>query len=130
LRKSAADAVDDESFLASVGGGLSQEIEADEQIATQPDAFPSDEKQDVVGGHDEDEHEKHEEVQIGEEAVVAALVGHVASRIDVDEPADAGDHQEHHDGELIDLQIEAGAEIAGEDAGKVLLHPGNFFGWK
>src|SRR4029077_13987457 len=82
-------------------------------------------KQHVIGCEDQDEHEKHEQIQIGEEAVVAAFVGHVAGGINVDEPAYAGDNEKHDHGELVDLQIEAGAEISGDDPGEVLLHPGN-----
>ncbi len=33
----------------------------------------------------------------------------------MDEEADAGDYEDHDDGELIHLEIEAGAEIAGDD---------------
>ena len=106
-----ADAVDDECFLARIGRRLLQEIETDQQVAAQAHAFPSDEQQHVVRGEHQDEHEKHEQIQVGEEAVVAAFVRHVAGGIDVDEPADAGDDQQHDDGELIDLQIEARAEV-------------------
>ena len=103
------------AFLPASAADFLQEIKADEQIAAQADAFPADEEQHVVRGEDQDEHEEHEQIEVGEEAVVAALVRHVSGGINVDEPADAGDHQEHHDGELVDLQVEAGAEIAGDD---------------
>jgi len=43
----------------------------------------------------------------------------------VNEQADASDDEKHDDGELIDLQVEAGAESAGRDPGKIRLHPGN-----
>src|SRR6202011_2938631 len=123
-----ADAIDDESFFTGVGGGLFQEIEADQQGAAEAYAFPADEQENVVCGEDQDEHEEHEEVEVREEAVVAALVGHVAGGIDVDQPADAGDDQEHHYGQLIDLQVEAGAEGTRGDPGKKLLHEGNLLG--
>src|SRR6266404_5037812 len=122
-----ADAVDDESFFSRVRSGLAQEIKTDEQVAREADAFPSDEEQHVIGGEDEDEHEEHEEVEVGEETVVAALVGHIARRVDVDEPADSGDDQQHDDREVIDLEIEARAEIAGDNPGEVLLNPGDIF---
>ena len=33
----------------------------------------------------------------------------------MDQEADAGDDQHHHDGELVELQVESRAEIAGHD---------------
>jgi|GEM_PF-4140036 len=40
---------------------------------------------------------------------------HVAGGIDVDQEADAGDNEDHDDGELIHLKIEACTEGAGND---------------
>src|SRR5258707_15116180 len=81
-----ADAVDDEGFFAGVRRGFAQEIKADEQVARKTDTFPADEKKDVVGGEDQDQHEEHEEIEEGEKAGESALVGHVAGGVDVDEP--------------------------------------------
>ncbi len=91
-----ADAVDDESFLARVRSRFAQEIETDQQIAAEPHAFPADEKQQQIIRQHQDQHGEHEQVQIAEEAVVAALVGHVAAGIDVDQESHAGDYAEHH----------------------------------
>src|SRR5215831_12182019 len=66
-------AVDDEGFLARVRSGLFKKIETDEQVAGEADPLPSDKKQHVVGGQHQNEHEEHEQVQVAEEAVVAAL---------------------------------------------------------
>src|SRR4029077_12891524 len=77
-----ADAVDDEGFLAGVRGGFAQEIKTNQQVAREAHAFPTDEEEDVVGGENENKHEEHEQVQVGEEAVVAAFVGHVSDGID------------------------------------------------
>src|ERR1700674_2005332 len=122
-----ANAIDDEGFFAGVSGGFFQEVEADEKVTRKADTFPADEEENVIRGHDQDEHEEHEQIEVGEEAVIAAFVGHVTHRIDVDEPAHASDHHEHDDSELVDLEIEARAEAACGDPGKVLLHPGNLF---
>ena len=120
-----ADAVDQECLVAGVGGGLLQEPEADEQVAAQSDAFPADEHQQVVGRQHQRQHEEHEQVQVGEKAAVAGIVGHVAGGIEVNEPADAGDHDQHHHGERIDLQGIVGAEVAGDDPGEIGARPGN-----
>src|SRR5213595_1447260 len=79
-----ADAVDDECLFAGVRRGFFQEVETDEQIAGEADAFPPDEEKNVIGGEDQNEHEEHEEVEVGEEAVVAAFMRHVAGGVDVD----------------------------------------------
>ena len=49
-----ADAVDDEGLLAGVGGGVLVEVEADEQVRGEADAFPADEEQQEVLGEDQD----------------------------------------------------------------------------
>ena len=116
-----ADAVDDERLLARIRRGLLQEVEADQQVAAQAHAFPAYEEEHEIGGENENQHEEHEQIQVGEEAVVAAFVRHVARGIDVDQEADAGDDQHHHDGELVQLQIESRAEIAGDDPIEELL---------
>src|ERR1700746_3033256 len=110
-----AAAVDDEGFFACVGGRFSEEVKADKQVAGQSDALPADEKKNVVRGEDQNQHEEHKEVEVGEEAVVAAFVGHVSSGVDVNEEADAGDDEDHDDGELVHLEVEAGAEVAGDN---------------
>ena len=58
-----ADAVDDEGFLAGVGGGVALELEADEQIGGETDALPADEHEQDVAGEDQDGHEEEEEIE-------------------------------------------------------------------
>src|SRR5207302_7088112 len=82
-----ADAVHDESLLPRIRCRFAQKIESDQQIAAKPHALPADEKQQQIIRQHENQHGKHEEVQIAEEPVVAALMGHVAGGIDVDEKA-------------------------------------------
>src|SRR5947209_3193009 len=57
----------------------------------------------------------------------AAFASHVAGGVDVNQPADSGDYEEHDHGEVVDLEIEAGAEISGDDPGEVLLDPRDIF---
>ena len=99
-----ADARGDECFFAGADRGLLQEPETDEQVAAEAHAFPADEHEDDVRGEDQSEHEEDEQIQIGEEAVVALFVRHVAGGINVHEQADEGDDAEHDDGELVNLQ--------------------------
>src|SRR5581483_11640941 len=65
--------VDHESFSAGVGCGVTREIEADEQIRREAHSFPSDEHQQEVLRKNKSQHEKHEEVQVGEESPVTPL---------------------------------------------------------
>ena len=118
------------AFLPASAADFFQEPEADQQIAAEAHAFPSDEHQGEVRGHDQSEHEEHEEIQIGEEAVVAAFVGHVAGGINVNEQANAGDDQKHDQGELVDLEIEVGAEIGRPGSRDLGANPGNGGGGK
>ena len=96
MKARVTDAVDDERFLPRVRRRLAQEIETDQEIAAQPDAFPSDEQQQQIVRQDQRQHREHEQIQVAEEAVVAAFVRHVAGRIHVNQESDAGDDEQHH----------------------------------
>ena len=51
------------------------EIEADQEVRGESYAFPAYEKEKEVSGQNQDGHEEHEKVEVGEEAPVAVLVG-------------------------------------------------------
>ena len=121
-----ADAVDDEGFFAGVGGGVLLEVEADEEVGGEADAFPTDEQEEEARGEDEDEHEEHEEVEVGEEAPVAVFMRHVAGGVEVDEEADAGDDGEHDQREVVDGEGEGDVEAG--DADPVTGRRGDGFG--
>src|SRR5579862_3976892 len=53
---------------------------------------------------------------------------HVAGGIDMDQHADEGNHEQHDDGELIDLQREIDAEGAGDHPGEIVADVGNLIG--
>ncbi len=120
-----ADAVYPKRLIARIRGRLLQEPEADQQIAAQAHAFPAHEEQCIVRGQNQRQHEKHEEIEIREEAPVAPVVGHIPGGVEMNQPAHAGDDEQHDHGELVDLQREIGAEVSGVDPGEVGLHPGN-----
>ena len=93
-----ADAVGDERLLARGGREILLEVEADEQVAAQADAFPAQEHHQQIGAQHEVEHREHEEVQVGHEAVVPAvlaLLRHVTRGKEVDQEAHAR-HQQCH----------------------------------
>jgi hypothetical protein len=89
------------------------EIETDQQIRTQAHAFPADEHQHIVVGQDQRQHGEHEEVEISEEAVVAAFMRHVAGGVNVDQHADAGDEQQPDAGKRIEQEAGIGLERGG-----------------
>ena len=116
-----ADAVYDERLVAGVGRVLLQKIEPDQQVAAQSHAFPSDEQQQEILRQHQNQHEKHEQVQVCEEAVIAALVRHVADGINMDQQADSGDHHQHHGGQPVHREIDADVQIAALNPGEVVL---------
>ncbi len=105
-----ADAVHDECFGGGRARRLTMEIESDQQIRAQPHAFPPDEHEHVVVPQDQSQHGEHEQIQISEEAVVAALVRHISGGVDVDQRADAGHKQQPDAGERVEQEAGIGLE--------------------
>jgi hypothetical protein len=116
-----ADTRGDERFLACADGGLLEEPEADQQVAAESHAFPSDEHQNDVAGENQREHEENEKIQVREEAVIALFVRHVTGRVDVDEQADKGDDEQHNDRELVHLKPEVDLKDPGVNPSEVSL---------
>src|SRR5712664_2426728 len=52
------------------------------------DDFPANKEKYVVCREHQNQHEEHKQIEIREEAVVAAFMRHISGRINVDEPAD------------------------------------------
>ena len=105
-----ADAVDDESFVGGIASGLAMKIKTYEQIRTQAYAFPANEHEHVVVGENQRQHGEHEEVEVSEETVVAAFMGHVAGGVNVDQHADAGDEEQPDAGERVEKESGVGLE--------------------
>ena len=55
-----ANAVDDECFLAGVGGRIFEKEETNQQIRRQAHAFPAHEHQQIIVGQHQREHKEHE----------------------------------------------------------------------
>ena len=99
-----ADAIHHKRLLARVGVGLVAEPESDEQVGAEPHPFPSHEGHDVVRAEDQQQHEEDEEVEVREIARVPRIVLHVANAEDVNQRTDAGDDEDHHHREAVELQ--------------------------
>ncbi len=121
-----ADAVDDERLLPCRGAPVLLEVEADQQVAAQPDALPADEQDDQVGPEDEGEHGEHEEVEVGEVTRIRALAlaVHVPHRVDVDQKPHERHEEQHHRRQRVQPQREVDRDVAGGDPAEHLLHVG------
>jgi hypothetical protein len=113
-----ADPVHDECLVAGGRVGELPVPEADQRPRAEADALPADEHEEQAVAQHERQHREREQVQIGEEAPVARVVVHVPGRVDVDEPADAGDDQDHHRRELVHLEGDVGVEGPRVDPGE------------
>ena len=76
--------------------------ERDQEVRGGADERPADDQHHEVRRHDQQQHAEHEEVQVGEEARVAAVAAHVGDRVEVDQHRDAGDDQHHQHAERVD----------------------------
>ena len=85
------------------------EPEADQEIRSEADEAPADEQPDEVVGEHQRQHREHEEVHVREEARDRFVARHVTDRVDVDEPADAGDDQRPDERERVQQQPEGEA---------------------
>ena len=110
-----ADPVDDEGLDRGGVGLRLVEPEADQQIAREPDAFPAEEQLHEIVGRHQHQHGEGEERQVGEEARLVRVVGHVADGIEVHERRDGGHHDQHHRGERIDAQRPVDLQVADSD---------------
>src|SRR5262245_9452774 len=99
-----ADAVDDESLISCNCVGVILVPKPDKKIGTETHTLPTDEEHQKVISHHQQEHEEDKEVQIHEETNHPFVVTDIAERIDMNQKADAGDDEQHHCAQGIDLK--------------------------
>ena len=107
-----ADSVDDKGLPAGVGGKLLLIIKTYEQIGAETDTFPANEHDQIVVAQNESEHRPHKQVQVGEVALKAIFVGHIADGVDMDQGANEGDKEDHHRGQRVEHETERNAEVS------------------
>src|SRR6185295_17819786 len=73
------------------------------------------------------EHEKHEQVEVGEETPITSVVRHVTGGVEMNEPANAGDDEQHDQRQLVHLERKIHTEVAGVDPGEVGAYPGELY---
>src|SRR5205807_3003195 len=88
-----ADTVRDESFLGCGRGFVFVDVISNQQVRAETDTFPADEHQKEIISEHQRQHREHEQIQISEEAVIAAVTAHVAGRKDVNQQAYKGDEE-------------------------------------
>src|SRR5262245_51293834 len=112
------DPVDYKRFFASVRGTLACIPKANEQIRTQPHPFPANEHEQVIVGHDQDQHSPHEQVEVGKESGVILLVVHIPCGINVNEQSHTRHHQHHGARQSVNQKTHLGTVVPCSDPGK------------
>ena len=97
-----AEDVDHERLHACACGGGAPVPEADQHVGGGADESPADDQQQEVPRQHQQQHREDEEVEVGEEARVAAVALHVADRVEVDQHRDAGDDADHQHRQRVD----------------------------
>ena len=107
-----ADARDDECLASRQAVRRIAIPESDQEIAAQAHALPSEIQQEQIVGEQQREHRGDEQVHVGKESAVALVLPHELSRVEMNPKADEGDHQDHHQGQRVqiesDVRLEAG----------------------
>src|SRR4030095_2084225 len=101
-----ADPVDDESLIARDRVGVIVVPKPDEEIGAETHPPPPDEEHKKIISHHQQEHKEDKQVHINEKTNHPFIVPHIAERIDMDQEADAGDDEQHHRGQGINLKRE------------------------
>ena len=93
--------VDHEGLQPGARGGGAPVPKRDQEVGGRAHEGPADYQHQEVAGEDQQQHREHEEVQVREEARVAAVVLQVGDRVQVDQRGDAADDEHHEDRERV-----------------------------
>src|SRR6266436_477736 len=115
-----ADTRGDECLLCSGRGTRSLDPEPDQQIGSEPDKFPKNEKQKQTVRDDQPEHRAGEKREVREEAGEIFVVGHVASAEDKNAKPHQRNHHEHRGSQRIEEKSEAQRLLAEREPIEVL----------
>ena len=111
-QRGVADARHDEGLARGEAVGRVAPPKADQQIGAKPDALPAGVEGEEITRQHQQEHGRDEEIEMGEEPAIALLAFHELGREQMDEEADAGDDQHHHQGQRIEAQADLRREPA------------------
>ena len=110
-------AVDQERLHVRVDGRGTRVPEPDQQVGHEADRLPAEEKLQEVVRHHQHQHREGEERDIGEEPLVARVLGHVADGVDVDHQRHEGHHDHHDRREAVDQESDLQPRFAAGDPG-------------
>ena len=99
-----SDPVDQEGLHVGENRTRLIEPKADQQIGNQADRLPAEEQLQQVVAHHEHQHRKGEQRYVGEKAVVALVLVHVANGVDVNHQRHEADDAHHHRGEPVNQE--------------------------
>mmetsp|Transcript_15026 Transcript_15026/g.35416 ORF Transcript_15026/g.35416 Transcript_15026/m.35416 type:complete len:1189 (-) Transcript_15026:477-4043(-) len=86
--------------------------EADQQIGHQAHRFPAEEQLQHVVAHHQHQHAEGEQRDVGEEALVAVVLLHVADGVDVHHQRHEGHDAHHHRGQAVDEETDLHLQAA------------------
>ena len=123
-----ADTVDDKRFATGRGVVGVGEPERDEQKGAEANQFPPHEEQQIVRAQHQDEHRDDKQVQVGKEAGIARVVGHVAHGVEVDQEANARDDEQHQARQRVHQELHGDDKVTRpnpleEGDGELLVFP-------
>ena len=110
-----ADPVHQEGLHVGEDRGRLLEPEADQQVAHQAHRFPAEEQLQEVVAHHQHQHAEGEQRDVGEEALVARVLFHVADGVDVHHQRHEGDDAHHHRGQAVDQEADFHLQAADDD---------------
>ena len=91
------DAVVEKGLLPGRRRGVAVEVVAHQPVGAHPDALPADEGDEQVVREHEEQHGKHEEVEVEEELAKVLLPLHVANGVEVNQRRDTRHEETHRD---------------------------------
>ncbi len=98
--------------------------EADQQVRAQAHDLPGHEEEQQVVGHHHQQHRRGEERDVGEEAALARVAGHVADREQMDAGGGDRHHGQHRGGWRVHIHAHGEAAGASRRPGEALEHHG------
>ena len=108
-------AIHDERFLPRIRRRILAKVEADQQVRSQPDAFPANKQhQEVIRQH-QDRHEEHEQIEVSEKPPIPVLMRHISRGIQVNQEPNSRHHSQHDQRKVIDREPEIHMEPGNVD---------------
>ncbi len=109
--------VDQEGLHVGKNGSLALVPETDQQVRHQTHRFPTEEQLQHVVGHDQHQHREGKQRDVGEKALVARIIFHVANGVDMHHQRHGRHHHHHQGSQLVDQKADIPLNAANGDPG-------------